>query len=321
MSQIIDEAFYPFYNSFKNLAAVEKRPHLAHYTSIDSLERIVASGEIWFSNPLFMNDLQELRFGLLEGRALFQKHFGDPEFLSEFASPDSAKIIEESFHGHFNAFDEKAIDLFVFCLSEHDVENRDGLLSMWRGYGGYGNGAAVVFDTTFITANEASPLFIGQVIYATDDARRAWISSMLQVAKSLALHGALDDVGLKLLAFNIFYVMKFYALMTKHHGFSEEREWRIIYFPERDTDNFLTSKSSYHVSSKGVEPKLKFPIQPLPFERPTSWTFESIVDHIILGPSLSSGASAGAVRRMLKTLGKPTMAEKVIASGIPLRPR
>ena len=38
------------------------------------------------------------------------------------------------------------IDTYVFCLSEHAKDDTDGLLSMWRGYGGNGNGAAIVFD-------------------------------------------------------------------------------------------------------------------------------------------------------------------------------
>jgi hypothetical protein len=40
--------------------AVENRPLLAHYTSIDALEKIMKTGELWFSSPLFMNDLADL---------------------------------------------------------------------------------------------------------------------------------------------------------------------------------------------------------------------------------------------------------------------
>jgi hypothetical protein len=50
---------------------IEKRPLLAHYTSIDVLEKIMKTGEIWLSNPLFMNDLEEVRFGLQQGARLF----------------------------------------------------------------------------------------------------------------------------------------------------------------------------------------------------------------------------------------------------------
>jgi hypothetical protein len=36
------------------------RPLLAHYTSMSSLENILKTDEIWFSNPLFMNDVEEI---------------------------------------------------------------------------------------------------------------------------------------------------------------------------------------------------------------------------------------------------------------------
>lgn len=50
-----------------------KRPLLAHYTSIDALESILSKNEIWFSNPLYMNDLEELRFVILEGANAFRQ--------------------------------------------------------------------------------------------------------------------------------------------------------------------------------------------------------------------------------------------------------
>jgi hypothetical protein len=47
------------------------RPLLAHYTSIQALEAMQRSNEIWFSNPLFMNDMEEVRFGINAGANLF----------------------------------------------------------------------------------------------------------------------------------------------------------------------------------------------------------------------------------------------------------
>ena len=37
----------------------DNKPLLAHYTSIEILERIMTTDEVWFSNPLFMNDIEE----------------------------------------------------------------------------------------------------------------------------------------------------------------------------------------------------------------------------------------------------------------------
>ncbi len=39
----------------------QRKPLLAHYTSIQNLEKILLNNEVWFSNPLFMNDIEEHR--------------------------------------------------------------------------------------------------------------------------------------------------------------------------------------------------------------------------------------------------------------------
>lgn len=39
-----------------------KKPLLAHYSSIEVLEKISRTNELWLSNPFFMNDWK--RFGL-----------------------------------------------------------------------------------------------------------------------------------------------------------------------------------------------------------------------------------------------------------------
>src|ERR1700741_3574979 len=47
-----------------------KKPLLAHYTTIQTLEKILASNEVWFSNPLFMNDFEEVRFAVLQANEI-----------------------------------------------------------------------------------------------------------------------------------------------------------------------------------------------------------------------------------------------------------
>ena len=51
-------------------------PLLAHYTSIRTLERIAQTGQIWFSNPLYMNDVDELRYGINLGLHAVRSHPG-----------------------------------------------------------------------------------------------------------------------------------------------------------------------------------------------------------------------------------------------------
>ncbi|SRR6266496_309844 len=42
-------------------------PLLAHYTSVQVAEQIIKNEEIWLSHPFYMNDLEELNFGMLQG--------------------------------------------------------------------------------------------------------------------------------------------------------------------------------------------------------------------------------------------------------------
>jgi hypothetical protein len=130
-------------------------PLLAHYTSIQALEAILRSNEIWFSNPLFMNDMEEVRFGISAGANPF---LTSTELESACGNNERFDLLKSKFIQCYNTFaNEHVIDTYVFCLSEHVKDDTDGLLSMWRGYGGNGSGAAIVFDTGKFPVRDGSP--------------------------------------------------------------------------------------------------------------------------------------------------------------------
>ena len=47
--------------------APQHRPLLAHYTSAANFELIVRNEELWLSHPFYMNDHEELRWGVEHG--------------------------------------------------------------------------------------------------------------------------------------------------------------------------------------------------------------------------------------------------------------
>ncbi len=146
-----------------------KRPLLAHYTSIQALEAMLRSNEIWLSNPLFMNDMEEVRFGINAGTNLFLTSI---EVESACGNKERFDLLKSTFNHYYNVFaNEHVIDTYVFCLSEHGKDNTDGLLSMLMGYGGNGNGAAIVFDTGKLSVRDGSPLIIARVQYASTEER------------------------------------------------------------------------------------------------------------------------------------------------------
>jgi hypothetical protein len=222
------------------------------------------------------------------------------------------------FYHCFQKFDvEHALNVYVFCLSEHDPQQSDGRLSMWRGYGGNGNGVALVFKTDFITFREDSPLLIAKVLYASEEERIEWLRAKFVEAVAVLKTHPIPDDKLHIVAYQIFTLMLIYSLISKHHGFSEENEWRIIYLPERDVHKILSGGFHYVIGSHGVEPKLRFKIKPLEIPPMETWTFDSILHQIILGPGVSAPLSANAIRRMLDVNGKPEF--KLWPSAIPLR--
>jgi hypothetical protein len=94
--------------------------------------------EVWFSNPLFMNDIEEVRFGLNTGANLFMT---STEIESACGTKERFDRLKTTFNHYYEVFaNDHVINTYVFCLSEHAKDDLDGLLSMWRGYGGNGNG-------------------------------------------------------------------------------------------------------------------------------------------------------------------------------------
>jgi hypothetical protein len=202
----------------------------------------------------------------------------------------------------------------------HDGALTYGLINMWRGYGGSGTGAALVFKSDFATLNNASPLLFAKVQYASEHERIAWIKTLFSSCATVLKQKPIPNDKLFHVAFHMFTLMKLYALTSKHHGFEEEHEWRVIYLPDRDTSNLLTEQFSYVVGKNGIEPKLRLKIEPLKIDPNATWTFYSILDRIILGPNISSPLAINSVKRMFETLKKSEFKEKIFASGIPLRP-
>ena len=278
----------------------------------------MGNDEVWLSNPLNMNDIEELRFGMLEGANAFRSS----PILKE-ACKDST--VHETLLKYFNQllheFDTQyAFNTYVLCLAHHDRKDNDGLLSMWRGYGAGGSGVAIVFDTAKIGVNDSSPLIISPVTYATTDQRISWITDKVNVLAQTIRGRELSENDLAYVAFQWIERLKIFSLFTKHVGFHEEKEWRIVYMSERDPNAALAMMHGYAITPRGAEPKLKLKIQPLDGLFSPDLSLENIIDRIILGPTAATALAASAVKRILQHKGKHTLATKIIPSSIPFRP-
>ena len=296
-----------------------RKPLLAHYTSLNTFESICKSNEIWFSNPLCMNDYEELRFVLLSGRDAFLTSQALREACRTQARYD---LICEKFNILFSQLEnEYVFDTYAFCLSLHSNDDADGILSMWRGYGSNGAGVAIVFDTEQIETVEKSPFLIAPVIYLSKEGRLAWIQKKLDELSKVIKENDVSDDYLWTAAFQFLYRLKMFALYTKHEGFREENEWRIIYDVQRDLlpDGMKRSENMLHysITQQGVFPKLKLKLVPTEDTTGPNFRIENIIQKIILGPSHNRQLMINSVQRMLGILKKNKLAKSVVASEIP----
>jgi Protein of unknown function (DUF2971) len=312
------QLFQPLYADLPRENAFDKmKPLLAHYTTTQTLEKILTSNEVWFSNPLFMNDMEEVRFGILQGNALVM----NSEIVATACkTEDRTKLFRQHFTSYFDRFaNQHVLDTYVFCLSRHERNDDDGILSMWRGYGANGNGVAIVFDTAQLNVIENSPLLIADVTYATTNARMDWLNKLLSVFQNILTVSDIPTDKLYLAAYSLFERIKLFALFTKHHGFKEEKEWRVVYLPDRDTEKKLEKMFNYSLGPRGIEPKLRFKVLPIKGVTADDLSISKITDRIILGPSVSSPIAAATVLRMFDMLSQSALKSKLRTSTIPFR--
>jgi len=295
---------------------------LAHYTSVGVVEQILKNNEIWLSNPLYMNDLEEMRLGIRLAVELFPRvahAAGGNESRGE-------KLID-AFNRHVAQLEqEKAIDTYIFCLCRYEHSKPDGLLSMWREYGARGEGAALVFDVQKVPFGPQSPLLIAEVVYATPAERLDQLKGHFEAWAAATKSLNIDDGRIYLAAYAAFLFAKLIALTTKHHGFSEEQEFRVIYIPELDPHGDLKPLLHYHIGLRGLEPKLKYKFGTV--RRDTVGTepaleqsiIADLLEFVLLGPTISSPLARASFIRMFERNGLGQFKDRVNSSSIPLRP-
>lgn len=291
------------------------RPKLAHYTNLSTIEAILKNDEIWMSHPYFMNDIEEMKAGMSECNEAF---FFSLNVMSACKTKERHSLLMNYFIQLKQRFEaEHENDVYIFCMSKHTDD--DGKLSMWRGYGANGTGAALVIDTTVLNINQFSPLTLAKVHYPNRAQRKQWIQGKLDEFCRLLCEVEVANDLLCIAAHVLFERFKLFSLFTKHAGFIEEEEWRLVYLKERDTDNRLASSLSYHIGPTGIQPKLKLKVKPEYGIGGIGQRLADIVDSIILGPSVATPLSRSSFSRMLQAHGKHELSEKVKASTTPFR--
>jgi hypothetical protein len=115
----------------------------------------------------------------------------------------------------------------------------------------------------------------------------------------------------------LFRYFRYSVVCTKHPGFREEREWRVVYSPEMEKSERIVPEI-YAID--GI-PQIvqKIPLKSVPEEGLVGLNVNELLDQVIIGPTTSPFAIAEAICCKLRDQGIPVPWGLVRLSSIPLR--
>lgn len=289
----------------------ENNLKMVHYTSAEVFLNIVKNKEIWLRNAILMNDFSEIDYGL--------------ECLNRVLGKDGSFCKAISLY-HRDFFDDLISRLkswiptfrnetYVTCLSEHlPGEWQNGRLSMWRAYAPK-NGVAAVINTHPFTYQGESAFYSSPVNYKSFDDFEIMYNKISDEIK--------NNLG-KLLIFpydemmdRVFHSLRNAALCTKHPGFSEEREWRVLYSPTHERSDLIME----NIECINGVPQIvyKIPLIDNGDEGLFKADLNNLLDYVIIGPTEEPSMIFHALVKALRDNGVEDAIKKVRISGIPLR--
>jgi hypothetical protein len=296
------------------LKAANKR--LAHYSSAENVMNIIKSKTFWLRNTRCMADYSEIDLGYGMLHKFFQQQTNRDAFYKAVnaCSPNLAEDSIALFDGWLN---DIRFNTYICSVSEHeDAETGHGRLSMWRGFNqGSSIRAAMIMRVPEEGAADGLRVMLSPVAYfgEADVEQQLWdvIGNIRTNRDYLA---GLDRDRIKTL---IFFTLASAAASIKHIGFTEEKEWRIIYLPRANPSNVI--KISVETIAGIPQIVHKIPLDDNPAENVTGISIPALVDRIIVGPSGYQIPIMQAFVQALTDAGVPDAANRVGASGIPLR--
>ncbi len=306
--------FHP-YAATQQAAVFSNGIRFVYYTRAETAMRIIKNKQIWMRKSMCMNDFSEVQHGLDCLYATYRGEVGN-RFRSvlDRLFDGLRSEIEQLFDGWTGHL---RWDSYLTCVSEHKVEeDMLGRLSMWRAYGGT-NGVALVMNNAAFQATEPSDVL---KIYASPVAyfdKKKFEEKFAEVVNNLEKEvDFLKEQGREEIKGRLFRMLAFAVLCTKHPGFKEEAEWRVIHCPWWENSPHLLKETEL---IQGVpQPVYKIALEDIPEKGLFGITISALIDRIIIGPTRDPLAMAEGFRDLLAHAGVE-QPNKIHISYIPLR--
>ncbi len=291
-----------------------KNTRFVHYTSAAVAASIVRNREIWMRSANTMKDFMEIEHGINCVVKAYKGPTGD-SFRNELDRlfPNLRARLEKWFDGWVSTF---KYDTFLTCLSEHrDDEDLLGRLSMWREYGG-STGVALVFrNNVFLAPSQVLRVYASPVAYLRPDTFGDEFAAMGQRVRQNAAF--LREQGEAVVDAQVCNMFRFAVVCTKHPGFHEELEWRVVHSPSYEpSERVIRAVETIQGVPQNV---IKVPLKNYPEEGFVGAELPELLERIIIGPTQHPRAIAGAFRDLLSQAKVAEPEKKIFISDIPLR--
>ncbi|MFM0133340.1 DUF2971 domain-containing protein [Paraburkholderia sediminicola] len=283
---------------------------LYHYTTAEGFQSILSGRSFWATHISHLNDSSELEYGrdLFAMRLSVLKDKWENEFVSRFADRMKEQL---DFPGGllFQAY------VVCFCTNGN-------LLSQWRGYGSGGGGYSIGVSPHKKTdaqlggdafmLDEYGKVHLRQVIYDPVEQVALFDELLEGIVNVVAQHGPSmhrEEFREKVLEHATMRVQMALADLLpcfKSPSFSEEQEYRYIYFPHR----YPIASQRFRIRSGSFVPYV-----PLNLLDPQTGPLR--VSQVYCGPTLNANLTMFTVGQLVESLRHNDV--DVRWSDIPLR--
>jgi Protein of unknown function (DUF2971) len=294
-----------------------------HYTTVETMMKIVTSGKIWATSISYLNDSSEGAhlLHMVRGRL--------PDLLAQYQ-------LRETVLSKFDSTD-KLVENRPFIAS---FSAEGDSLAQWRSYCPQGNGVAIGFRVSCLarakraldTAKTSSGVQFKSVEYMADDTPQPLLDECVakiirETDHSFALAQTVWGADTKITREDLFAMLaESEACRRKHESFSAEREYRLIVDPLYSITKYLefrpvrsTLVPYVELSIPAASPlKMDYVESELHGEFGTRAGYSSLdfVAKVIIGPTANMGLSIEAVEAFFRKLN---LCVHVVGSSSPFR--
>lgn len=295
---------------FSSLKENERR--LAHYTTADNALKIIGGKSMWLRNAALMNDFMEIAYGKSCLVPALEASLHELEAIVDAHHAGlTAEIITWLGEVEFTVNTQT----YLTSFAETPADDCLGKLSMWRAYGGPVAGVALVFSNdVFETESTELNAFLHPVLYGNEEFRAVFDGLAERLRANAALIAQLPPGRVKSI---LFHALQDLVLTTKHKGFREEEEWRVIHSPFLFTSAFVPSSIECVGGIPQAVHKIELRNQP-GLEMP-ELEMDRLIHSVIIGPCQYPQQVAFAIGEALSKAGVVNARARIRVSDIPVR--